>query len=127
MTESKGHTYIKEHPLSGEALLFDLEEQASSVLSEAKGGTAGRAARTLVKEGPLRMTIVGFEAGGSLADHKAGGPVSIAVLSGSVQIMIGERSEQLSQGQTLVVGADVTHSLAAPADAVILLTIAMPR
>jgi quercetin dioxygenase-like cupin family protein len=127
MTESEGHTYIKEHPLSGDALLFDLEEQASSVLSDAKGGTAGRAARTLVKEGPLRMTIVGFEAGGALADHKASGPVSITVLSGSVQITIGERSEQLSQGQALVVGADVTHSLAAPADAVILLTIAMPR
>ncbi len=125
MTESEGHAYTKTHQLSGEALLFDLDEQAGSVLAEARLATVRRAGRTLAKDGSLRLTIVGFAAGGSLNDHRAGGPVSIQVLTGEVEIKVGDRSERLHERQTLVLASNVTHSLSATADAVILLSIAM--
>jgi quercetin dioxygenase-like cupin family protein len=127
MSESEGHAYTKTHQLSGEALLFDLDEQARSVLAEARLASVRRAGRTLAKDGSLRLTLVGFVAGGSLDDHKAGGPVSIQVLTGEVEIKVGGRSEQLREKQTLVLASDVTHSLSATTDAVILLSIPMQR
>lgn len=126
MAQTDGHTYIKQHQLSGDAMLLDLAEASRDVLEEARASGAGRAARTLVKDGPLRMTIVGITAAGSLHEHKAGGPVSIQALTGTARVNVGERSVDLGEKQTLVLGRDITHSVAADADAVILLTIGMP-
>lgn len=127
MSESKGHTYTREHQLSGEALLFDLNQQAGQVLAEAREASVRHAGRTLVKEGPLRLTMVGFAAGGALRDHRAGGPVSIEVLTGEVEVRVGDRTEQIHEKEALVLDADVTHSVTAATDAVILLTIGMQR
>ena len=125
MNQPEGHTYLKEHNLGGDVSLVDLNEQAAEVLAEARQATSKRAARTLIKEGALRMTLVAFPAGGALADHNAGGPVSIHLLSGAVQIGVGGRTQALSAGQTLVLRANQQHSLTATADSVVLLTIAL--
>ena len=126
MVKTAGHLYSKEHQLNGEALFFDFNEQASLVLAEAREAKVRRAGRTLVKEGPLRLTVIGFAAGGLLKDHKAGGPVSIEVLTGAIEIKVGDRTERLVEKQALVLDANVTHSLLAAKEAVILLSIAMP-
>jgi quercetin dioxygenase-like cupin family protein len=125
MVETRGHIYTKQHQLSGEALFFDFNEQASQVLAEARESNVHRAGRTLVKEGALRLTLVAFAAGGSLSDHKAGGPVSIEVLTGAVEIKVGDRTERLTEKQALVLNTDVMHSVVAADEAVILLTIGM--
>ena len=44
----------------------------------------GRSARTLVKEGALRVTIIGLAAGGTMPEHSANGPISIQLLQGDV-------------------------------------------
>jgi quercetin dioxygenase-like cupin family protein len=126
VAQTDGHTYIKQHQLSGDAMLLDLAEASSDVLEEARASGAGRAARTLVKDGPLRMTIVGISASGSLHEHKAGGPVSIQALTGTARVNVGDRSVDLGERQTLVLGRDITHSVTAAGEAVILLTIGMP-
>jgi quercetin dioxygenase-like cupin family protein len=95
-------------------------------VDEARGTAARRAACTLIKDGPLRVTIVGIAGGGSLAEHRAGGPVSIHAMDGAVDVSIGGSTQRLEKGQALVLGADVTHSLSAAEDAAILLTIAVP-
>jgi quercetin dioxygenase-like cupin family protein len=126
LNATEGHTYLRDHQLSGEALLFDLKADTETVLAEARSSNAGRAARTLVKQGPLRLTIVGFKSGARLADHKAAGPVSIQVLEGALDVAVGQRSEKLDKGRMLVLDADVEHSLTAgSADAVILLGITL--
>lgn len=126
MTESQGHTYLKGHALSADALLLDLDEQSDAVLEEARTAGAAHAARTLVKDGPLRVTIVGFEDGGALKEHKAGGPVAIQVLQGEVEVATGGSAQPLTRGQCLVLGANIEHSLVAHEPSVILVTIAMP-
>ena len=126
MSEAAGHAYLKRHSLGGEALLFDLQEQAAAVINEAREAHTGHAARTLIKEGTLRMTVVGFKAGAALNEHRAGGVVSIEVLSGTVDLGVSGHSEQLKEHHALVLGSNVTHSVAARTDAAILLTISMP-
>jgi quercetin dioxygenase-like cupin family protein len=126
MTESQGHTYLKAHTLSADALLLDLDEQANAVLEEARSSGASRAARTLIKDGPLRVTIVGLNDGGALKEHKAGGPVAIQILQGEVEVSTGGSAQPLTRGQCIVLGRDIEHSLVAHGPSVALVTIAMP-
>ena len=125
MNQAEGHTYLKHHSLQGDVSLVDLNKQAAEVLAEARQATSKRAARTLIKEGPLRLTLVAFPSGGTLSEHNAGGPVSIHVLTGAVEIGVGGSIQSLPAGQALVLRANQQHSLKATADSVVLLTIAM--
>jgi quercetin dioxygenase-like cupin family protein len=125
MSETAGHAYTRSHRISGKTLLLDLDAEAEAVLSKARTARSGRAARTLVKEGLLRLTVVGIKSGASLRNHKAEGAVGIQVLIGTVEVSVGKRSERLNAQTLLTLQPGVAHSLFAPADAVVLLTIAM--
>ena len=54
-----------EHPISGPALALDLAEELRIV--HAQLATTSRTARTLVKNGALRVTLMGIAAGGAVA------------------------------------------------------------
>jgi quercetin dioxygenase-like cupin family protein len=126
MSESEGHTYLRDHQLQGAAIRLNLNEQAAGLLAEAKTASNKRAARTLIKQGPLRLTLLALAEGGSIDEHRAGGPVSIEVVKGgAVTIAATGDSYQLGAQETLVLDADVPHSLRAAGDTVLLLTIAM--
>ena len=84
MSETARHTYTQSHAISGEVLLLDVDAEAAAVLEAARAAGAGHAARTLVKEGPLRMVLLGMKQGSRLRDHRVDGPVSVHVLAGEV-------------------------------------------
>ena len=126
MSESTGHDYLKSHALSGDALLLDLDAESTAILEAAKSAGVGHTAKTLVKDGPLRLLILGFRAGATMHEHQAPGPVSIHVLQGNVDITSEGRSDSLATGAAIVFGPAVQHSLEAKSDAVILVTIAWP-
>lgn len=67
--------------LAGNLLVFDLQDEMRTV-REALGVAPTRIARTLVKDGPLRLTLIGMSPGGSLREHEAAGPITIHVLDG---------------------------------------------
>ena len=125
MTETEKHTYLRTHEIRGDALSLDLDHESTSILEAAKETDSGRAAKTLVKEGPLRLTIMGFAAGSALHEHKAAGPVSIEVRSGLVEVRVGATSSSLAAGDILILDEEISHSLVAASDAVLLLTIAI--
>jgi quercetin dioxygenase-like cupin family protein len=125
MNDTEGHSYLKDHTLKGEALHVELADAVVDVLKEARQAGTGHAGRTLVKDGPLRMIIVGFKDGASLQEHKAGGPVSIQVLAGDVEVKVDDAMHPLRKDDVLVLGADIVHSVQANTDSVILLTIGM--
>lgn len=127
MSESSGHSYLRSHEISGERLLLNVNEEAAEVLKSAGESGVGRSAKTLVKEGPLRVVIVGLKAGSRLEEHEAGGPVSIHVLSGQVKVTGGGSTEDLGAGNALVFGSSVPHDLEATADSAVLVTIAWPQ
>jgi quercetin dioxygenase-like cupin family protein len=109
-------------------MLLDLEAESASLLEEAKPAPQGRAARTLIKEGPLRLTLLAMREGSVINEHRAGGPVSIKVINdGAATIEAAGSSHALKRNSTLVLDADVPHSVQATRDTVLLLTIAMPR
>ena len=114
-----------ERPLSGKAIHVRLgAERASDLIDEGLLARAGRTARTLVKEGPLRVTLVALGPGGALAEHRADGPISAHVLSGRVRFRAGEDEWLLEEGDLLSLPAGVPHAVDSEAGGVFLLTVA---
>ena len=87
----------------------------------------GRTSRTLVKEGPLRLTLSGIAAGGDLPEHSATGPVSIHMLGGDVTFKALGVDHPLSAGDVLVFAPGVPHSARSRSGCTFLLTVAMPE
>ena len=113
-----------DRPLAGTALHFNLgdghrEEHIDDALLE----RAGRSGRTLVKDGPLRVTLVALAPGGSLASHSAAGPITVQVLSGEVRLLVGADEWLMSTGEMLALAADVEHSVESDSGGSFLLTV----
>lgn len=114
-----------DRPLSGKPLHFRLGEgRRSELIDEGLLARAGRSARTLVKEGPLRVTLVALGPGGELREHRADGPITVHVLSGEIQFRVGDDSWTLEVGDLLSLGAGVPHAVESAAGGEFLLTVA---
>jgi quercetin dioxygenase-like cupin family protein len=125
MSEQSGHHYLKSHQISGEVLQLDLSQEQLDLLEAAGKAGTGTTAKTLVKDGPLRVVLIGLKEGASMREHKAEGPVTIQALRGVAQVSSRGETEDLDVGSMLMFGSGVTHSVEAKSDSVLLLTIAM--
>ncbi len=83
----------------------------------------GRSARTLVKEGPLRLTIIGVAAGAVVPVHKADGPVTVHVLDGAIEFSAAGRDYPLAAGDILALAPGVEHSARSATGGTFLLTV----
>ena len=86
----------------------------------------GRSARTLVKEGPLRLTIVAIAPGGKLPAHSTGGPVTIHVLEGEVTVSALDQEYLLGPNDVLVLAPGMEHAARSAVGGVFLLTVVHP-
>ena len=114
-----------QHPVSGDALSFELAREMETVRRDL-AGAAGRIARTLVKEGALRITLVGVSAGGGMREHKSDGPISIQVLEGEIEVEAHGRRWSLAGGALLVLEAGVPHAVRSTGGGFFLLTLVGP-
>ena len=87
----------------------------------------GRTGRTLVKEGPLRLTVMAIAPGGDLPEHSTPGPVTIQVLEGEVHFQALKVVYALTAGDVLILAAGVAHSATSTAGCVFLLTVVHAR
>jgi quercetin dioxygenase-like cupin family protein len=108
--------------ISGEALVRHLPRDEQTI-DQTLVARHGRSARTLVKEGPLRLTILALAAGGELPAHNTDGPVSIHVLEGEVVFEALGQKYPLSVGDLLVFAPGVEHSASSAPGCVFLLTV----
>ncbi|HZK78843.1 MAG TPA: cupin domain-containing protein [Gemmatimonadaceae bacterium] len=83
----------------------------------------GRTARTLVKEGPLRLTVMAIGPGGNLPPHDTTGPVTIQVLEGELLFTALDREYPLKTGDVLVLAPGVEHSATSEVGGKFLLTV----
>jgi quercetin dioxygenase-like cupin family protein len=119
------HTYVRTHAISGNVLTFDLKSNHADLMERARTAKAGRTAKTLVKEGPLRITLVALKQGVSLQEHQVAGAVSIQALRGRVAIEADGARSDLRAGQLLVLDADIRHRATGVTDCAILITMSM--
>lgn len=83
----------------------------------------GRTARTLVKDGPLRLTLMAIGPGGNLPSHNTTGPVTIHLLEGEVLFKALDREYPLKAGDVLVLAGGVEHSATSVSGGNFLLTV----
>lgn len=115
-----------DRPLSGGVLRFHLEEERAHVNDPGLLERHGRNARTLLKEGPLRVTLVMVRAGGHIAAHRAGGPITVHVLDGDIGFRAAGQEHRLAAGDLLVVDAGLEHDIASATGGTFLLTVVQP-
>ena len=115
-----------DRPLSGDVLRFHLEEERTRVNDPLLLERHGRNARTLIKEGPLRVTLIMVRAGGNIATHRADGPITVHVLRGDIRFRVAGREHRLAAGDLLAVNAGLEHEAGSDGGGTFLLTIVQP-
>lgn len=108
--------------LEGDVLVHHLprDEQTIDAALVAKHG---RSARTLVKEGALRLTLMALAPHGEVPVHATDSPVSIHVVDGDVVFTAMGREYTLAVGDVIVFGAGVEHALYSVRGCTLLLTV----
>lgn len=115
-----------ERALAGEVLEYRLGTGADELIDAARLERDGRGARTLVKDGALRVTLVAVAPGGHVAPHRAAGPITVHALAGEIDLQVGERTHHLEAGDLAALGAGVEHSVSSRGGGRFLLTVAEP-
>lgn len=113
-------------PLSGEVLLFRLHEEHSNMRGSMSRGS-GPTSRTLLKDDALSVTLITLVANGQIKEHRAPGPITVQVLSGSLTFAVGEASHEMNEGDLLFLKAGLAHSVATTEGATFLLTLVPPQ
>ena len=108
--------------MDGEVLVHHLTED-ERMLDPELLARHGRTARTVVKEGPLRLTIMGIAAGGVLPAHSTDAHVTIHLLEGEVTFTARGREYPLHSGDVLVLAPGVEHEARSAQGGVFLLTV----
>ena len=109
--------------LQGDVLAFDLAVEMRTVRDELATGHA-RIARTLVKEGPLRLTLIGLSPGGAMHEHHAEAPITIHVLDGEIVLHAGGSAHVLATGSIAALGRGIRHRVSSDRGGMFLLTLA---
>lgn len=108
--------------IAGDVLVHHLTED-EQLIDQTLLARHGRSSRTLVKEGPLRLTMVALGAGGELAPHRAPGPVTMHVLEGALTFSAAGKEYPVKARDILVMAPGVEHSARSTAGGVFLLTV----
>ena len=126
MAEQHAHSYLQTHQMSGDLLRFHLNDEASACMEQAKGSPQGRAAKTLVREGQLRLTVLALRQGVALDEHVSPGATTIQVLRGTVRFTIAGQDLELNAGDVVALDGDPAHAVEGREDSVLLLTVTVP-
>lgn len=122
---AKKHTYMRSHKLAGSVLQTSLSEEAEPLREKAAKASAGRAAKTLVKEGRLRVTLVALRKGTRLGAHAAQGDVTIQVLRGALEVGTSATRIRATKDDLVALRARLRHDVRAERDSTILITASM--
>ncbi|MBK8648518.1 MAG: cupin domain-containing protein [Gemmatimonadetes bacterium] len=112
--------------LDGQALVLDLAHEHAQ-MTALLPDKHGRTARTILKSGALRLTLISLAPGGALPDHAASGPITVQAIEGRMQFAVDGVVHDLGPGSIISVGAHVRHAVTTEAGVTFLLTVAMPE
>ena len=112
-----------QRPLSEDVLVFEIDEERERAADPELLNRSGRNARTLLKMGPLRVTLVVLGPGGELAEHEAPGPITVQVVHGRIRFRTEQGQHDIGPGQLLATGPGVRHSVVSTEGAAFLLTV----
>jgi quercetin dioxygenase-like cupin family protein len=117
---------LREHPKERLAAPFqrvDLAEAAKRLRAEAHPSTSGHRQVALVRRGPVSLILFSFESDGMLKEHQTEGEVTIHVLTGRLEITVGDEVMQLAAAELVSLAPGQPHSVRATEPGEMLLTV----
>ena len=109
--------------LAGKNLSFDLAVQIAELREDGSYIRSGRVGRTLVKAGPLRLTLTLLAEGVGVGTHHAASPMTLQVVQGRLHYRVDDEEFELGQGEVLFFGPGHAQDIRALEDTALLLTI----
>ena len=109
--------------LTGEKLTFDLDDQIAELRRDEHYVRSGRVGRTLVKAGPLRLTLTLIAEGVDIGTHHAAAPMTLHVLQGRLRYSVDDEDFEIGRGEVLFFGPGHAKDIRALEDTALLLTI----
>jgi quercetin dioxygenase-like cupin family protein len=109
--------------LTGPNLTFDLHRLIDELRADERYVRAGRAGRTLVKAGALRLVLVVMAEGTDIGTHHADTPMTLQTLQGRLRYRVDEDRFEIGRGEVLFFGPGHARDIRALADTALLLTI----
>ena len=109
--------------LTGEKLTFDLDDQIADLRQDEHYVRSGRIGRTLVKAGPLRLTLTVIAEGVDIGTHHATAPMTLHVLQGRLRYGVDDEEFEMGRGEVLFFGPGHAKDMRALEDTALLLTI----
>ena len=125
VSSRKKSAVLRVRRLAGKRLSFILPAEDETLREFAQDSKTGRAAKTLVKDGPLRITLVALRKGTALPSHHVEGPISIQTIRGCLTLMTDRGEINVPEGNLIALGRGVVHAAKAQEDCAILLTFAI--
>lgn len=112
--------HVPDRHLDQDVRELDLLAEAAEVL---RGANGGHGAKTLAKQGSLRVVLLALARGARIPRHQAAAPISVQALFGAVRFRVAGKEQRLTPGRVLVVARDLPHDLEAEEDSALLLTL----
>ena len=106
---------------AGSEHALDVREALRALRAEAAPGANGHRQITLLHQGPVRLVLFAFAAGGRMPEHRAPGWVTIQVLRGALRVRTPDAQHDLAEGQILALAPNVPHDVDAHDEADMLL------
>lgn len=119
------HAYLRTRRVFGDVLRYQLSFEEARLHELAALSHAGRAGKTLVKEGSLRIMQLALQKGMQLPWQEVGGALSIQVLRGRLQMTTPDGKMDLVPGGLVALNRLVPHGAVAMSDCVMLITISL--
>lgn len=79
--------------------------------------------KTLVQNGAVSLTLFAFDKEEEISTHSSHGDAMVYVMDGTARITIGDEIFTLTQGQTILMPAEVPHAVYAPEQMKFMLTV----
>ncbi len=116
-----GPAHVSDRGLDVPVNELDLVVEAAALL---RASPAAHSAKTLARQGPLRVVLLSLPRGTRIPRHQAAAAISVQAIFGAVTFTVAERTTRLEPGKVLVVARELPHDLEASEDSAVLLTLA---
>jgi quercetin dioxygenase-like cupin family protein len=103
-------TYKKQNKMETNEFERGQEFIQTSVVDYAPGAVVSR---TIIKKTTGTITVFAFDQGEGLSEHTAPFDAMVQVIDGTAEIFIDRKPHLLSTGQSIIMPANVPHSLSA--------------
>jgi quercetin dioxygenase-like cupin family protein len=117
---------LRPHPadrFAGAEHLLDIPATLRALRAESRATANGHRQIALMHQGPVRLVLFAFEAGGRMKEHAAPGWVTIHALRGDLSVRTRDTVHHLAEGKLLSLAPGVLHDVEAAGEADMLLGI----